>query len=53
MTLDQLFSVSLILMYYHRIWYFPVRGVKRGLHVSKETEGYQAGGMKKGRERED
>ena len=42
MTLYYLFPVSLIPVYHHRIWYFPVMGaVKRGvggggLHVSKE-----------------
>ena len=42
MALYSLFSVSLIPVCHHRIWYFPVMGgVKRGvggggLHVSKE-----------------
>ena len=40
MALYSLFSVSLIPVCHHRIWYFPVMGgVKRGVggvHVSKE-----------------
>ena len=43
--------VSPIPVHHHRIWYFPVMGVKRGvgLHVSKERGGFQEGGMKKER----
>ena len=46
-----LFSVSLIPVYHHRIWYFPVIGVKRGggWHVSKERGNIKKGGMKKER----
>ena len=48
MALHKLFSVFLILLYHHRIWYFPMMGV----HVSKERGGFQEiqeGEMKKER----
>ena len=31
-----MFSVFLIPVYHHRIWCFPVVGIKRGVHVSSE-----------------
>ena len=41
MALYFFFSVSLIPVYHHRIWYFPVMGI----HVSKERGAFHEGEM--------
>ena len=56
MALYYLFPVSLIPVYHHRIWYFPVMGCVKimgvgvRVHVSKESGRIsRRGGMKKER----